>query len=503
MGGWIPQRRHGRRSGAARKRHAREARAGGGPGRAHNPAKEAGRLIAAAGAAVAVAGSRTAAEAVATPEDRREAARAISSMSRLAQGEAAPAAIAATKNQPPRESAPAVRSLGRISDDTLTHVSATVYRKDVIFKVSTPGFKRGPRSAERGAIKGFSADSAKRLKLLIRNTADLWTGFLTLTYPGDSFNYHPSDLNGPTIKKHINAFCQFLRRKKIAYVWILEFQERGAPHFHFLLSGFVDKTKVAKQWYSVVGSGDPRHLAAGTRVESVKNPDMVGAYMGSYMSKLDQKTVPAGFVRVGRFWGASRVLTKTLFRMKGLYRDVARELRLWRGQNKGIRRSVAQEQAAAAIDKIQEAANLMDSAEIRTVRVRKLLKAARGCEMRARGFSRRWTWKGDGFTLLRAAERFTSGISREGDFKNPSFGRWDAQLEAGASVVSIMRQAVALDSGRESADVWEPWDGKPDRRPVFVSPEERIRAMGQFLIGGGFEPAFSPVASKSKKNQEH
>lgn len=475
VGGWIPQRRHGRRSGAARKRHAREVRLGICPGRAHIPAKTAQRLTREAGAAVAIAGARRAADLVTTTDERMEAARVLSSMAALAAGEAGPAAFAATKIQPPRESVPAVRNLGRISDDTLTHVSATVYPKDVIFKISTPGFNRGPRSRERGAIRGFSADSAKRLRLLIRNTADLWTGFLTLTYPGDSFGYSPRDLDGPTIKKHINSFCQFLRRKKIAYVWILEFQERGAPHFHFLLSGFVDKTKIAQEWFSIVGSGDPRHLAAGTRVESVKNPDHVGAYMGSYMSKLDQKTVPAGFYRVGRFWGASRVLTKTLFRMKGLYRDVARELRLWRSQNKGIRRGVAAEQYAAAIDRTQEAANLMDSKEIRSSRVKKLLKAARSCELRARGFSRRWNWKGDGFVLLRGAESFRS----------------------------IMRQAVVMDSGVDPATNWHYWDGKPDRRPVYVSPENRIRSVGQFLIGGGFESAFSDRPRKSKKNQEH
>lgn len=375
--------------------------------------------------------------------------------------------------------------------DAKTTCEAHVYRKDVIFKVKCPElYKHRIKANLRGEIKGFSPESARRLRLLIRNTDDLWTGFVTLTYPGPSFNFSPEKLDGPTCKKHIHAFCTWLGRQKIAYVWILEFQDRGIPHFHFLVSGFINKDRLSQKWYEIVGSGDIRHLAAGTRVDGVKNPDQVGAYMGSYMTKLDQKTVPEGFKRVGRFWGASRCLSKTTYRMQGLYREVSKELRVMRKANQGIRRGIASDQLKAAMCRYDEA-KFADSPS----RKYKLLAAARSCEWRAKSYAKKWEWKGFGFTLIRGAE-----ICR-----------------------SMMRQAVHIDQGYEplvdesgnhwlvkkckdgSLDVrrvgmdWEEWDGKPEKRIKYVSPLERQVLSGQYLLDGSSETGEPERLAEFKK----
>lgn len=385
---------------------------------------------------------------------RRARARAVRDFAKVNGGEVPP---------PPRPRR-------RIDPNTKVALEAHVLRKDVIFKMKAPGFHKRPSGAPRGEIKRFSAASARRFRLLIRNTDDMWSGFVTLTYPGDSFNWTPRTLDGPTCKRHVHAFCSWLRRKKIPYVWILEFQERGAPHFHFLVAGYVDKAELARRWFDIVGSGDMRHLHAGTRVEAVKNPDQVGAYMGSYLTKLDQKTVPAEFVRVGRFWGASRVLSKTLFRMKGLYRDVAAHIRLWRSTNGGIRRQIAADQLRTAELKRQEAA----AAEDDSTRA-KLLKVARSCEWRASTYAKRWRWKGEGFTLLRGADSFKS----------------------------IMRQSVFIDSGQDPGAAWESWDGTPDARPKWISHEDHMRSIGQYTLDGGFEPAFPVEVSLAPGNPGH
>lgn len=56
-------------------------------------------------------------------------------------------------------------------------------------------------------------------------------------------------------------------------------------------------------WYEVVGSGDPRHLRAGTNCQQIKSSDGVMYYASKYISKLDTDAVG----NAGRFWGLHNV----------------------------------------------------------------------------------------------------------------------------------------------------------------------------------------------------
>ncbi len=88
-------------------------------------------------------------------------------------------------------------------------------------------------------------------------------------------------------------------------VWRLEFQRRGAPHFHLL--AFVDATPselhefVSRSWYEACGEISPEHLRAGTNVQKVKSWRGMMAYAAKYMGKLEQ--VSPGVESPGRFWG--------------------------------------------------------------------------------------------------------------------------------------------------------------------------------------------------------
>jgi hypothetical protein len=132
--------------------------------------------------------------------------------------------------------------------------------------------------------------------------------FVHLTYPAD----FPRD--GLVVKRHLKAFLQALRRLGMRhYVWVLEFQERGAPHVHLLIDigkeEGLTKDWVAETWARVAGA-DKR---AGTRVESVYSNEAV-SYLLNYLSQVKryQKIVPEGFANVGRLWGASRGLGKAV-----------------------------------------------------------------------------------------------------------------------------------------------------------------------------------------------
>lgn len=154
-----------------------------------------------------------------------------------------------------------------------------------------------PGGGRRGAIVEFSAASARRLLFCARNFPALEV-MVTLTYPAE----YPVD--GRRVMNHWRRMRQWLvRNGNPVGLWFKEFQARGAPHFHVFMPTEVPKAAVAEAWYSIVGSGDLRHLRAGTRTERLRNPDAAGAYAAKYASKSLQKEVPEEFRNVGRFWG--------------------------------------------------------------------------------------------------------------------------------------------------------------------------------------------------------
>lgn len=189
-------------------------------------------------------------------------------------------------------------------------VGVQVYRRDVVI-VRRQG-KGQPEKPDRGSITEFSKRSRQRLAFVACNTDIVFKTMITLTYPGEYSQ------DGERVKADLHAFLEWMRRELKAtpgYLWFLEFQARGAPHYHVLIDWAMPRSRVevkafrfrlAAAWYRIVGSGDPRHLAAGTRVERVRKPDGAARYAVKYALKMRQKQVPEPYQNVGRFWGCSR-----------------------------------------------------------------------------------------------------------------------------------------------------------------------------------------------------
>jgi hypothetical protein len=59
------------------------------------------------------------------------------------------------------------------------------------------------------------------------------------------------------------------------------------------------KNFIAEHWYQVVGSGDLKHLKAGTQIQRIRSWRGVMAYASKYLGK-SQEAVASP---VGRFWG--------------------------------------------------------------------------------------------------------------------------------------------------------------------------------------------------------
>ncbi len=205
------------------------------------------------------------------------------------------------------------------------------------------GHNIAKRRAKRGRVREFSAKSRLGLQLL---AADLQAVvrkpdlMVTLTYPGEwrsvttdwtcrceategcsdvpcICDFSPS---GKVCKAHLRAFRERLARhfKELGLswwgsLWFLEFQTRGAPHFHLLLFGFgfslLELSDIqrwcSRAWSQIVNHSDPeeyrKHRAAGTRVEHCRAEHF--GYALKYAAKLEQKSVPLEFSDIGRFWG--------------------------------------------------------------------------------------------------------------------------------------------------------------------------------------------------------
>jgi hypothetical protein len=170
-----------------------------------------------------------------------------------------------------------------------------------------PAFDRGEQ------IVNFTAASRYRLGRYLRFCSSRYRVFITLTYPAA----YPA--NGIICKKHLKEFLRREQRRNsqdreqaaFSAVWFLEFQKRGAPHFHVfqttLINAFDElqamRRRVAAAWFDICSTGDPAHARAGTNVEIIKEKGHVIAYAAKYAAKQDQKMVPNGFQNVGRFWG--------------------------------------------------------------------------------------------------------------------------------------------------------------------------------------------------------
>jgi len=155
------------------------------------------------------------------------------------------------------------------------------------------------RGGVRGEIRSFSRSSRRRLLRTIAKLDRRYIPlFLTLTYPAE----FPGDYR--VWKKHVDTIGKRMVRRwgNVAILWRLEFQKRGAPDLHFLVWG-VDYLEMlgwlSKAWFEVVGSGDLKHLVAGTQVAKVRSWRGVSSYVSKYMSK--NREVDGSVV--GRRWG--------------------------------------------------------------------------------------------------------------------------------------------------------------------------------------------------------
>lgn len=168
-----------------------------------------------------------------------------------------------------------------------------------------------PKRGKRGHITTFSKQSRTRLfDLFHRLEIKQKPIFLTLTYGED----YP---DAKTAKSHLRAFLERIRRipggKSVSAVWRMEFQKRGAPHFHVLFFGlpFIKKEAIQRAWGQITRTDRPI-----TRIEQVRSHKSLMAYVSKYVAKIEPSE-DSGFnslsylhayqakhgENIGRVWG--------------------------------------------------------------------------------------------------------------------------------------------------------------------------------------------------------
>jgi len=172
---------------------------------------------------------------------------------------------------------------------------------------------RPPCWWRRKRVNQFSHASRKRLMRIfsrVRYSELTSPIFVTLTY----HFIHRSQ--GFRAQKHLNVFMQFLRDTSphVAYMWRVEMQKRGAPHFHLVLWS-TDKLKpcdtdkfcleLKNAWHRISQETTRAHIQYGVLISKVQNQKHAFRYISKYVAKEDEHIDEK---YTGRRWGYSRNL---------------------------------------------------------------------------------------------------------------------------------------------------------------------------------------------------
>jgi hypothetical protein len=163
-------------------------------------------------------------------------------------------------------------------------------------------------------ITGMSKNS--RLRLIKRLACIHWKSyrsalFSTLTY----HNEYPQ--TGKEVKIELDKFIKRIERSfpSLDYVWRMELQKRGAPHFHFIffirneeypLNPEWIKRDVREHWLAINPCGCESCVAHAVETETLENFGKVIAYVSKYVAK-ETKGTENNYT--GRRWGYIRTLS--------------------------------------------------------------------------------------------------------------------------------------------------------------------------------------------------
>jgi len=168
----------------------------------------------------------------------------------------------------------------------------------------------------RGSITDLKKASRKRLSWVYMQGE--WKSMLTFTY------HNITIWNFNKVKKQLNSLLQNFRREGVKYLWVMEWQLRGAPHFHIWLDRKFDDCHVRKDNFGK--NSWRRFMWSWLKITNQDNDDDCSSfsfhqknytdwdvreginYASKYLEKSNQKVLPKNIKNFGRWWGCSRDL---------------------------------------------------------------------------------------------------------------------------------------------------------------------------------------------------
>lgn len=213
-----------------------------------------------------------------------------------------------TPVHPPVKTSARIGAEGLLVSSPISETDFHLYPVSIRLKRQSGNHTSTPPNRSGTSIDGFSDKSKARLRFLSTNSGHLLLTQFCMTYQ----NIYP--LNGTELKKHLHLFLVRLRklRPDLLYIWIAEFQTRGAPHFHLFTNlerNHQNRRMLAELWNDVADKGNRSHLAFHLHHRNFINWEMkYGNYLCKYLDKAHQKCIPETFHDMKRWWGNSRNL---------------------------------------------------------------------------------------------------------------------------------------------------------------------------------------------------
>lgn len=228
--------------------------------------------------------------------------------------------------------------------------------------------QQAPRDWKRGQVQEFSARSRSRLLQMFART-DLRNYeqpcyLVTLTY------HHDWDVEALGWKRDIAEYTRRMVRlfPDAWYVWRLEFQKRGTPHFHLMVFGVPEGKGpfLEALWVSIVHPCCKWCLMYLAKADLLQSWAQAGRYCSKYCAKIE-KGEP---LEPGRYWGvqhrASRpeslqsveVTEDEAFKLRRIFRRIIRAANGYYklgGPRSGVWVACSNETAKRALDSASSA----------------------------------------------------------------------------------------------------------------------------------------------------
>ncbi len=160
---------------------------------------------------------------------------------------------------------------------------------------------QGKLQSKRGPITKFSRKAGKRLReRVLRVNRDEPFLHVVLTYGA----IYPHRVD--QAKKHLSRLWRLLHARfaEVGAIWAMQFQQRGAPHFHLVVWGVSARALrswIKEAWHSVATDDWSFVDSCGARVEQGRSLKAIANYLSSPYG------VPESYLKegleVGRLWG--------------------------------------------------------------------------------------------------------------------------------------------------------------------------------------------------------